>query len=147
MKLKRKYILPVIGVLLILIQLFRIDKTNPPVDEKLDFVATMNPSEEIGKKIVAACYDCHSYTSEYPWYTNVAPVSWWIKGHINGGRKHLNFSIWNEYSDDKKNHKLEECVEVMENGWMPLGTYTWLHPDAKLSDQERKDMIAYFKSI
>ena len=145
--LKKKYIWPAIGIILILIQFIRIDKTNPPIEPTLDFVTTVNPPVEMGNKIKAACYDCHSHNTSYPWYTNVAPLSWWIKGHINGGREHLNFSEWNKYSDDKKNHKLEEGVEMLEKKWMPLFTYTWLHPEAKLTDEERGNMISYFKSL
>ena len=145
--LKRKHIFPILAVLLILIQIFRIDKTNPPIDEELDFISTMNPPSAIGSKIKSACYDCHSHESKYPWYTNVAPVSWWIKGHINGGRKHLNFSTWGAYVAGKKEHKIEECIEFLEKKWMPLSSYTWLHSEAKMTDEERTEMIAYFKSL
>jgi len=145
--LKRKYILPALGVLLILIQFIRIDKTNPASDPQQDFVAVVNPPENVREIIVAACYDCHSNQTSYPWYTNVAPVSWWIKGHINNGRKNLNFSTWGAYSQDKKEHKLEECAEVVGNGWMPLGSYTWLHAEAKLTDEKRIELIGYFQSL
>lgn len=147
MKIKRKHILPILGVILVLIQFIRIDKTNPPIDPKLDFVATVNPPAAVGKKIVDACYDCHSHDTAYPWYTNIAPASWWIKGHINNGRKHLNFSTWTEYSKDKQDHKIEECIEMLENKWMPLGSYTWLHPEAKMTDDEHANMIAFFKEL
>ncbi len=147
MKFKRKHIIPILAVIFVLIQFIRIDKTNPPIDPKLDFVATVNPPQVLKTKIIDACYDCHSNDSKYPWYTNIAPVSWWIKGHINGGRKHLNFSTWNQYSKDKQKHKLEESVEMLENKWMPLGSYTWLHPEAKMTDTEREDMISFFKKM
>ena len=145
--LKRKYILPALAVIFILIQFIRIDKTNPPIDSDQDFVAVMNPPAEIGVKLKEACYDCHGHTTKYPWYTDIAPVSWWIKGHINNGRKHLNFSIWNTYSEEKKKHKIEENIEYIENKWMPLKSYTWLHGEAKLSDEERKAMVTYFQSL
>lgn len=147
MKLKRKHIFPILGVVFILIQFFRIDKTNPPIDPNLDFVATMKPPAAISEQIKAACYDCHSHESKYPWYTNVAPVSWWIKGHINNGRKHLNFSQWAEYEKGKQDHKLEECIDMVDKNWMPLFTYKWLHPESKMTDTERAELIAYFKSI
>lgn len=147
MKLKRKHILPILGVILILIQFIRIDKTNPPIDPKMDFIATMNPPQAVKEKMKAACYDCHGHTTKYPWYTNIAPVSWWIKGHINNGRKHLNFSTWNDYPKGKQEHKIEESIEMLENKWMPLGTYTWLHPEAKMTDAERQSMVTYFKSL
>ena len=145
--LKRKHILPILGALLILIQFFRIDKTNEAVDGNLDLLQTQKPTKEMSAMIRNACYDCHSDEVKYPWYTNVAPISWWIKGHINNGRKHLNFSIWNSYSKDKRAHKIDECVEMLENRWMPLTSYVWMHPEAKMTDQDNEEMIAFFKSL
>ena len=144
---KKKYIWPALAAILVLIQFIRIDKTNPPIDPKLDFVTAVNSPVEMGNKIKAACYDCHSHNTSYPWYTNVAPVSWWIKGHITEGREHLNFSKWTEYSKEKQAHKLEECVEMLEKKWMPLFSYTWFHSEAKMTDVERENMISYFKSL
>ena len=147
MKFKRKHIFTILGVVLLLIQFVRIDKTNPPIDLDSDFIVSVNTPTNIALNIKEACYDCHSHATKYPWYTSVAPVSWWVKGHINGGREHLNFSAWNTYSQDKKDHKIEECIEVMEKGWMPLASYTWMHPEAKLTDLEHEEMISYFKSL
>ena len=144
---KRKYIGPALILILVVMQFFRIDKTNPPVDMNQDFISIMNPPKEIAVNLKAACYDCHAHTTKYPWYANIAPVSWWIKGHINNGRKHLNFSSWGTYSEDKRMHKIEENIEFLENAWMPLKSYTWLHSDAKLSDEERKAMVDYFKNL
>jgi len=147
MKVKRKHILPILAALLVLIQFIRIDKTNPPVDASLDFLATMNPPEATKLMIKNACYDCHAHTTKYPWYTNIAPVSWWIKGHITNGRSHLNFSTWRNYDADKRAHKIEECIEYVENAWMPLNSYTWLHPEAKMTDDDRQSMVNYLKSL
>ncbi|MEM9546898.1 MAG: heme-binding domain-containing protein, partial [Bacteroidota bacterium] len=124
MKLKRKHILPILGVVFLLIQFIRIDKTNPPIVEGQDLFAIHNAPAAIKSKIVDACYDCHAHTTKYPWYTNIAPFSWWIKGHIDNGRRHLNFSVWGGYDAKTKGHKLEECIEYVENAWMPLGSYT-----------------------
>jgi len=143
----KKYTLPALILFLIVGQFFKIDKTNPPIDESLDFIAIEQPNTQIAQKLKAACYDCHSHTTKYPWYTDVAPISWWGKRHINVGRKKLNFSTWGEYSEDRKAHKLEECIEYTEKNWMPLGSYKLLHPEAKLSDKERDEMIAFFKSL
>ena len=145
--LKKKFILPALGILFILIQFIRIDKTNPPIDIEKDFITIHQPTDAIAVNLKEACYDCHGHTTKYPWYTNIAPVSWWIKGHINNGRKHLNFSVWGDYSEKKQNHKLEENIEFLENRWMPLGTYKLLHPEAKLSEEEYEEMIAFFKKL
>ena len=132
---------------LIIIQFFRIDKTNPSFDVNNDFIAINNPPEEVKSMLKNACYDCHSYESVYPWYTNIAPVSFWVKGHIDNGRKHLNFSEWGTYNEDRIDHKLEEGIEYVHEGWMPLSSYTWVHTDAKLSDDDRNRLVGYFESL
>lgn len=131
---------------LIIMQFFRIDKSVPAHDIATDLIHMSEVDETTAGILKIACYDCHSYDTEYPWYTNVAPFSFFIKGHIKGGRQKVNFAEWASYDTGKKRHKLEECVEVMEEGRMPMKSYTWLHPEAKLSDDEKAKLIAWFKS-
>ena len=133
-------------VLFIVIQVFRINKTITPVNEQTDFMAVTQTNPEVATILKNACYDCHSNQPTYPWYTNVAPVSWWIKNHINEGSKHLNFSIWQTYTVKRKDHKLEECVEMIEEGEMPMNSYTWMHPEAKLTDAQKQLLIDWFKA-
>lgn len=130
----------------IVIQFFRIDKTNPEVIEDNDLIAMTGPSKEVENILRSACYDCHSNETQYPWYSNVAPVSWWLKHHIDEGREHLNFSEWGTYPEKKRNHKLEECAEEVEEGEMPLPSYTWTHSEAKLTSEQVKIMKDWFKS-
>lgn len=133
-------------VLFIVIQVFRINKTITPVNEQTDFMAVTQTNPEVAMILKNACYDCHSNQPTYPWYTSVAPVSWWIKNHINEGSKHLNFSIWQTYTVKRKDHKLEECVEMIEEGEMPMNSYTWMHPEAKLTDAQKQLLIDWFKA-
>ncbi len=133
--------------LFLAIQLFRIDKQNPPVSADKDFLVLNTASPEVQSIIQASCYDCHSNTSVYPWYTNVAPVSWWIKHHINEGREHLNFSDWGNYSAKKADHKLEECVEMIQEGEMPMNSYTLIHRETKLSDEQKLMLVNWFSSL
>ena len=133
-------------VLFIVIQVFRINKTITPVNEQTDFMAVTQTNPEVATILKNACYDCHSNQPTYPWYTSVAPVSWWIKNHINEGSKHLNFSIWQTYTVKRKDHKLEECVEMIEEGEMPMNSYTWMHPEAKLTDAQKLLLIDWFKA-
>ncbi len=142
----KKILLGLVAVLII-IQFFRIDKTNPPVDNSQDFMTLTSPPAEVAQIMKDACYDCHSHETAYPWYTNVAPVSWWIKKHINEGREHLNFSIWGTYTAKKADHKLEECYEEVEEGEMPLNSYTWAHAEARLTDTQREQLVSWFKSL
>jgi len=135
-------------ILLVLIQFIRREKNVSSEDfSTTDFMALEQPPAAVAKILKDACYDCHSNNSKYPWYSEVAPVSWWITGHINGGKQHLNFSEWGNYPAKKAAHKLEECYEMMENGAMPLKSYTWLHSEAKLTDDQRKMMVEYFKKL
>lgn len=140
-----KWILLGLLALFIIIQFFQIDKTNPPVETENDFLYLTAPPTELGLLIKSACYDCHSHETEYPWYTSVAPVSWWIKGHIEEGREHLNFSEWATYDAEKRAHKLEEAVEEVDEGHMPLDSYTWIHADARLSETQRNQLASWFE--
>jgi len=135
-----KKILSGVIILLVLIQFVRIDKTNPKIIPENDFINITNPSEDIAMVLKNSCYDCHSNESTYPWYTNIAPISWWIKHHINEGRRHINFSEWGDYPLDKLNHKLEECYEEIEEGKMPMTSYTIAHPDAKMTTEQKNKL-------
>ena len=143
-KLKKKSTLFLI-VLLLLIQFFRIDKeaAHSPVEK--DFLINQSTPEKTASIIKNSCYDCHSNTTNYPWYSNLAPISWWIKNHVEEGKEHLNFSIWTDYTEKKIAHKMEECVEVLEEQEMPLKTYTLIHHEAKLSSEDNTLLINYFK--
>ncbi len=142
-----KKVLIVLAVAFIIIQFFRIDKTNPPVNEGMDFLKIKNTPENIATVIRTSCYDCHSNETVYPWYSNVQPVAWFLKSHIDDGRKHLNFSTFSTYEPKKQAHKLEEAVEMIEQDKMPLESYILGHPEAKLSPENKTMLIQYFKKI
>lgn len=145
MKNRKKSILLGLVALLVVIQFFQIDKTNPPYDAANDFMSIEHPPAQVAELLKNACYDCHSYETKYPWYTYIQPVAWWVKGHINGGRKHLNYSRWGEYSAKRKDHKLEEMEELVKEKEMPLNSYTWAHSEARLTDEQRTSLITWFK--
>lgn len=131
----------------IVIQFFQIDRSAPPVNPQKDFVTIMNPPTRVGNLIKTACYDCHSYETKYPWYSYVAPVSWWIGNHVHEGREHLNFSVWGNYSAGKANHKLEECIEEVAEGEMPLTSYTITHGNAELNAEQIKAVTNWLKTV
>ena len=142
----KKIVIVIIGLLLIF-QLFRIDKTTKPVDTTTDFISVTQASPIVASILKTSCYDCHSNQPVYPWYTNIAPLSWWIKNHINEGSEHLNFSEWGTYKLKRKDHKLEECVEMIEEGEMPMTSYTLIHGNAKLNDAQKTLLINWFKGL
>ena len=133
-------------VLLVIIQFFRIDKTNPTIIQENDFISITNPPENIKNLLKTSCYDCHSNESTYPWYTNVAPISWWVKQHINEAREELNFSEWGAFTEKRKKHKLEECFEMVEEGEMPLKSYLIVHDEAKLTTEQKNELVVWFKA-
>lgn len=145
----KKIIRPLLYALLaavLVIQFFQIDKTNPAADPAQDFLAVANPPAEVTSLLKAACYDCHSSHTTYPWYTYIQPVGWWVKDHVQEGKEHLDFSIWATYPAKRAAHKLEECFEMIENKEMPLKSYTWMHGNARLSAEQRTAMAAWFRA-
>ena len=95
----------------------------------------------------AACYDCHSNKSVYPWYTYTQPIGWFVKNHIEEGKEHLNFSEFGSYTAEKQAHKLEECYELIEKGEMPLSSYTLIHKEAVLTTEQQTNLVTYFKEL
>ena len=136
-----------LALLFVVIQFFRIDKTNPPVDPALDIVNVVKAPVVVSEMLKTSCYDCHSNESIYPWYTNIAPVSWWIKKHINEGRDELNFSEWGNYSARRKDHKLDEIIELVEEEEMPLKSYLIAHGDANISTEQRAKIIEWAETV
>ena len=141
----KKKILYTLLAIIVVIQFFRIDKTNPVVNSADDFIEITNPPEEISAILASSCYDCHSNESTYPWYSNISPISWWVKDHINEGREELNFSKWSTYTQKKKDHKLEEMIEEVEEGEMPLKPYPLTHPEAQLNESQKEELTKWFK--
>ena len=143
---KKRNILLGLLVVFVLIQLIRIDKVNPSSDAGQAFMTIEKPPTAVANILKNTCYDCHSHSTTYPWYTNLAPVSWMIRSHIKGGRQHLNFSTWGAYDTKKRQHKLEEIAEEVAEKKMPMKSYTWLHSEAKISAADRQVLIDWVKT-
>jgi hypothetical protein len=141
-----KRALIIIVVLFILIQFIRIEKNNALFVAENDFLALTKAPEEIKTMVKSACYDCHSNTTHYPWYSEIAPVSWFIEHHIKEAKHHLNFSEWSSYSLKKANHKLEECYEELERHKMPTSGYALMHKEARLSNEQIITLAQWFKN-
>jgi hypothetical protein len=133
--------------ILIVIQFFGISKENPPVIAEQEFMNITAPPADVAEMLKTACYDCHSHNTEYPWYSNIAPVSWWLANHIEHGREELNFSEWGTYDRDKAAHKAEESAEEVEEKHMPITPYLITHSGARLSDEQRKRLASWFMAL
>lgn len=100
------------------------------------------------KAILAkACNDCHTNNTNYPWYTNIQPVDWWMNDHVKDGKKELNFDEYANKSPRYQYHKMEEVTEMIKEGEMPLDSYTWMHKDAKLTEAEKNKLINWADAI
>lgn len=142
-----KKILVILLVAFILIQFFPIDKNNPAPTPQMDFLTIKNTPESTAKLIRTGCYDCHSNESKYPWYSNFQPVAWFLKDHIDEGRKELNFSTFATYEPKRQAHKLFEAIEMVEKDEMPLDSYTIIHSEAKYTEAQKQEVLQYFKKI
>jgi hypothetical protein len=140
-------IIKILTILFVLIQFIRIDKTNPKIDKTQDFISIYKPNETVRNTLKSSCYDCHSSESKYPWYSNISPVSWMLKHHINEGREELNFSEWGTFTTKRKMKKLEEIVAEVEDGEMPMTPYIMMHSEAKMSEASRKAFLDFFKKL
>ncbi|MBW7675089.1 heme-binding domain-containing protein [Chryseobacterium chendengshani] len=130
-----------------MIQFVPTDKTNKPIDKKVNFIDVKKSPPKVVTLLKNACYDCHSNETVYPKYAYIAPFSWSVKDHVNEGREHLNFSLWNSYNKDLKESMLTKTVQTLENKSMPLPAYIIYHEDANLTDVERGVLSNYFKEI
>lgn len=139
-----------ISLLVILICIQFVNTNTNTTDDNTNAIWTKYAtSDGVKTKLKDACLNCHSNKSEYPWYSHIQPVSYWLSRHINEGKKHLNFSDFTSRSIARQNHKLEETIEMIKEGEMPLESYTYLglHPEAKLTAEDQKLIIDWAQSI
>ena len=138
---KKRRILIIVFLILLVLQLFQIDKVPKERPKSVAFIQLENQPKVVAKGFMEACFNCHSNTTRYPWYSYIQPVGWWLRSHVRGGRMHMNFSEWDQYDDTKRRDVLRECRDEIEAGNMPLKSFTWLHPRARLTDAQRAALI------
>ncbi len=119
------------GVLLVVIQVIRFERTNPPV------TADLQAGPEVKNVLRRACYDCHSNETVWPWYSAVAPVSWMLHYDVTAGRDAVNFSDWGTVAPEEQRKKMLETRESVAEGEMPPWYYLPMHHEARLSDADK----------
>lgn len=120
-------------------QLKPVVRTNPESDPSGSLWARTQVAPEITDVLRRACADCHSNHTRWPWYSRVAPVSWFVTEHVNHGRLHLNFSDWvtiSPHTGTTPEGRLELICKEVAGGSMPLRSYKWLHPEARLTGEK-----------
>jgi hypothetical protein len=142
----KKLILGIVAIL-IAIQFIHPAK-NESNDNTYDISTKYSIPAPVQETLKNACNDCHSNQSTYPWYANIQPVGFWLNHHIEEGKEHLNFSTFTKLPIAVQNHKLEEVIETVEEGEMPMPSYTYfgLHPKANLNTADKDALIAWAKA-
>jgi hypothetical protein len=148
-----KRILVFLLIVFLLMQLLQPDKNNNDVIAKNDIKHILAVPDSVQNLLAQACYDCHSNNTNYPWYSNIQPVAWWLSNHVEEGKGHLNF---NEFTNipprngkttrQRQLKKLEEIKETIEEEEMPLTSYTLLHKEARLTKQQKHLIIQWADS-
>ena len=142
-----KKILVVLLVVFIIMQFFGPDRNEGDITAIDAFLLETNPPSDVKGILENTCFDCHSDVTTYPWYNKITPVNYWLADHINDGKKHFNASDWEGYSLKKKEHKMDELIEEVEEKKMPLDSYTYTHSDANLTDEQITAVVTWGKEV
>lgn len=133
-------------VVLVLIQFIRPEANDGQADTSQDITHAVQVPATVLTTLKTACYDCHSNHTNAVWYANINPIGWWLNHHIEEGKAELNFSEFATYKPKRADHKLEEIAEEVEEGHMPISSYTFMHADAKLSKVQIEEIVAWAKT-
>ena len=141
----KKFIKPALWTLLAIFLLAQfIRPTKNVSNDQTRHVSTKFPiPDEVESILKTACYDCHSNYTIYPWYAEVQPVAAWLANHVDEGKRKLNFSTLTTRPIAVQNHKLEEVIEMVREGEMPLDSYTWVHRDAILTQVQKDALVGW----
>lgn len=132
---------------LVIIQFFRPAKNISTANQPNALTKAYPIPEGVDTIMQKACYDCHSNNSEYPWYFHVQPSAWFLSNHIQNGRRHMNFDEFMTYPKDRQDHKLEELIDMVSHDDMPLSSYKWMHPGARLNEDQKAVIVAWAKQL
>ena len=118
-------------------------QTAADLNTSQDLFAQHSPPEHVRQTLTNACYDCHSNQTRYPWYAKIQPAAWFLEQHVEEGKHALNFSEFGKLSVKRARKKLENCIDAVSEHEMPLASYTLIHHDARLTETQIKDFVAW----
>lgn len=143
----KQKILMGLATILVIIQFIRPARNVSDTASPNDIITAYSVPEEVQVVLKAACYNCHSNNTTYPWYANIQPVGWWLQKHVNDAKKELNFSEFAMYTEKRARHKFEEIGDEVSEGGMPLKSYTIMHPEARLSSGQIKTLTDWAATL
>ncbi|OYU57391.1 MAG: cytochrome C [Chitinophagaceae bacterium BSSC1] len=141
-----KKIMLALLVILLVMQAFRPTK-NLSANTENDISVSYAVPTDVKTILAKACNDCHSNKTEYPWYANIQPVAFWLNDHVVDGKRHMNFNEFNKYRIAKQYKKLEECIDEVKDGEMPLESYTMIHKNAILTEAEKTTLTNWCMTV
>jgi|ERR1700722_6535810 len=120
---------------------------NPPVQPGCDLLASNAPPAEVASLLKNACYNCHSHETVWPWYSYIAPMSWSVVGHVNDARTAMDFSQWPHDDAARARKRWQRIRDAVEAEEMPLRSYTLIHPEARLTAEQRKRLVQWAEEV
>lgn len=145
MKRLLKPILGVAALLLIAIQFIPRDHNEADNRSENDIASVYKVPENVGLILKKSCYDCHSDRTNYPWYAQLQPVRLMMDNHVRDGKSELNFNAFRSYTARKQRSKMRAIEQSLDEGTMPLSSYTLLHRDAVLSKSDKAILMNWVK--
>lgn len=139
MKIVKKILLFLL-IIFVVIQLIR-PARNISATSELEIRAALQLPGDVESILKRSCYDCHSNNTNYPWYMNVQPFAWFMANHIEDGNKELNFNSLSNMTSRRQRTKYRAIEAAVEEGYMPLPSYTLIHTNAKLTPHEKAIVI------
>jgi len=132
--------------LFVILQFFQPDRNLGPLDSENDLVAASMIPDSLANILKKSCYGCHSNHTDYPWYSYISPVSWFLEKHIRDGKEELNLSDYKSLDKSEKIGVMTDIYDVVEAGSMPLSGYVLIHRDALLTEEEI-EAICYWSDM
>jgi Haem-binding domain len=134
-------------VVFVIIQFIRPTKNNNTTATADDMNVLYPIPDSVHKILDKACFDCHSNNTRYPWYFSIQPVAWWMNDHINEGKGELNFSEFGKRTLARQAKKLKKLAKEVQDGGMPLESYSWIHKEAVLTENEKKMVVNWANAL
>jgi hypothetical protein len=135
-------------VLFVLIQGIQPRRTNPPVTPSRSLEAHLNVPPQVQSVLQRTCYNCHSSATVWPWYSHVAPASWYVVHDVNAARSHINFQDWEaQVSPQEGKEHLGLICKLIQNGQMPPADYRLMHKDGNLTPEEASAVCDWSKQF
>ena len=133
-------------VFVVLAQLIRPSRTNPPIEHAREIGANLSLTPEVGAIFERSCNDCHSNQTVWLWYSGVAPASWLVAYDVHEGRRRMNFSEWDAHTSQERIKLLDRMCPDVSKGEMPGFPYLLMHSQAKLSTTDVQSVCTWTKT-